>query len=77
MVLAKPQGWALQLLDNGVIEVAILLPQLQELDMGRTGPCQREAAPRTMPPSLTPSVAPLTRAIFCCLSSSTAKKLVQ
>lgn len=30
MVLAEPQGWALQLLDDGVIEVAILLPQLQE-----------------------------------------------
>lgn len=51
MVLAEPQGWALQLLDDGVIEVAILLPQLQELDMGRTRLCQGETA--------TPSPCPL------------------
>lgn len=34
LVLAEPQGRALQLLDDGVVKVAVLLPELQELDVG-------------------------------------------
>lgn len=77
LVLAEPQGRALQLLNDGVIEVAVLLPQLQELDMERTRPCQGETAPPAPAHSPHTLSSTPTRAIFCCLSSSTAKKLVQ
>lgn len=83
LILAKSQGGALQLLNDGIIKVAVLLPELQEL-MQR-GRLVRRAEAMPLSPSRSPAAThpptqpqqPHTRAIFCCLSSSTARKLVQ
>lgn len=56
LVLAEPQGWALQLLDDGVVEVAVFLPELQELG-AEEGEAVSEGKPAIPTPTL-PSVSP-------------------